>query len=1341
MRAIASQTTAARSRTRPEALLLAAALGCSLLAIVGCRRETDGQTAVLLTLSTEGPVDCVTLEEGQASQGDGGQAFTQTQTLKIGAGLPDAFLKAFKTAKTTALIYSGHDLGGVAVSVQAAGRRGGCGGAVVARYGPATLSFTQGKVSPVDARLALLGVDSDLDGYAAADDCDDHDASIYPGAPELCDGKDHSCSGVLDRGCACSAGSSRACYPLGLDSPTLGVGVCRKGAQACVSGKWDGFCVGAQLPAPEQCDDLDHDCDGQKGLPSCPCKAGDVRRCYTKGPIALAGVGRCSWGQQSCGGDGFFGACQGDVAPLPEELCNGIDDNCNGTIDEELDQGGRPVMVRPACSKTEGVCAGAKKHCAPGSGTFAACTDAEYTQAARAHATFYGPDSPTCDKVDHDCDGTIDTGCASRFCPAAGNTRDCYGPGLGSPALQHKPCKRGTQTCGKVNGQLLWGACAGEVPPVPEVCNGVDDDCNGAVDDLTAGEGVACSSTGKPGVCADGVRRCQGGALPLVCASITEPSPEVCDGLDNDCNGKIDELWNKQTDPAHCGGINECRACPSGDACCAGRCADLKSDSLNCGACGRVCGRGQGCCAGVCKALDTSSNCGVCGIACPGGLSCRAGLCLPPKEVQCADGIDNDGNGLTDCQDPSCQGLSCDGTGGTCNQRVCQHETLCADGLDNDGDGKIDCQDPDCRGKRCAGNGVCTASGSCIVEICSNGIDDNSDGKIDCQDPVSCPPPPGPVGAVEQCCSLKWTDTQQDLANCGACGNDCCTNHTSACGSITCSLGQCKYGAVPDRTSCPSGVCCRGKCVQDAELSCTDGVDDNCDGAADCQDALSCPAPGSLTTPGCCGTAWADLDHGDLANCGACGKRCAPPVSACGMAVCKPGGVCSSVTDCNKPGCDGVSCASSGQAGYCSGGTCCTGCIGTGTTTAGVCLPGDNLGACRSANGLCTDCSSNNTCITDSCTPSGCSHVPNTNPCKAAGQPGVCGNGVCCAGCFDANTGACTPIDAAHCGKAGGTCIGSCSDGNSCTTDACDSTGSTASCTHTPVGGAPACSAGGASGRCGADGLCCTGCLQSGVCVAASATSGAACGIFGADCATCPDPAPPRGIGPECQVAACSAGSCQSFNKPDGTSCNGGGTCHGGTCVTCSGGGACGGACCGPGEQCVGSGSSASCACDTSGTASDCTKNRGCCSQASPSRCLPASFDSCAQCGKVFCSGGGDASGPCVDKTGAGGCIACLLSALTCGGAECLTPGTAGNGNSGHLNLCSTPTNLQACVVGGTTGRCTCVLGDPTSCPGGPSSVCRAPGPGSPACFGCGDAGTDGLPCKGGGTCNQGACT
>ena len=68
-------------------------------------------------------------------------------------------------------------------------------------------------------------------------------------------------------------------------------------------------------------------------------------------------------------------------------------------------------------------------------------------------------------------------------------------------------------------------------------CNGLDDDCNGIVDNGNPGGGVACN-TGQLGVCTPGTTVCSAGSL--TCNRNTNPSTEICDGLDNDCNGSVD---------------------------------------------------------------------------------------------------------------------------------------------------------------------------------------------------------------------------------------------------------------------------------------------------------------------------------------------------------------------------------------------------------------------------------------------------------------------------------------------------------------------------------------------------------------------------------------------------------------------------------------------------------------------------------------------------------------------------------------------------------------------------------------------------------------------------------
>jgi hypothetical protein len=103
-----------------------------------------------------------------------------------------------------------------------------------------------------------------------------------------------------------------------------------------------------------------------------------------------------------------------------------------------------------------------------------------------------------------------------------------------APTENKGPCKAATQSCS--NG--MWGACQGEVIPIAETCNGIDDDCDGSVDNGNPGGGASCA-TGKSGVCAAGTMTCSNSVL--VCSQNLLAAVEKCDGLDNNCNGQVDE--------------------------------------------------------------------------------------------------------------------------------------------------------------------------------------------------------------------------------------------------------------------------------------------------------------------------------------------------------------------------------------------------------------------------------------------------------------------------------------------------------------------------------------------------------------------------------------------------------------------------------------------------------------------------------------------------------------------------------------------------------------------------------------------------------------------------------
>lgn len=137
------------------------------------------------------------------------------------------------------------------------------------------------------------------------------------------------------------------------------------------------------------------------------------------------------------------------------------------------------------------------------------------------------PTAEVCNGLDDNCDERVDEGCAC----SVGESQPCYS---GSSATRDVgACRSGSQTC----SAGAWSACTGEVIPTSERCNGLDDDCNGVVDDQVADAGVSCA-TNLPGQCASGQTTCSSAAFS--CLPVTPASDEACDGVDNDCDGIVD---------------------------------------------------------------------------------------------------------------------------------------------------------------------------------------------------------------------------------------------------------------------------------------------------------------------------------------------------------------------------------------------------------------------------------------------------------------------------------------------------------------------------------------------------------------------------------------------------------------------------------------------------------------------------------------------------------------------------------------------------------------------------------------------------------------------------------
>jgi len=363
-----------------------------------------------------------------------------------------------------------------------------------------------------DPRARIAACSAPPRASAFDTDCNDRIATVFPGAEERCDGLDNDCDRVTDEGLTNACGS------------------CGE-------------------PPAEVCGNLqDDDCDGQidETDAGCFCDGRTDQPCYA-GPPGSAGVGVCRGGTTDCacpGGarlctDGVFGACEGQVLPS-EELCDGLDNDCDGVTDEGL---------------------------------------------INACGTCGAPPTEVCDAIDNDCDGVVDEGLrlACGLCPGETPPAETCGDGLDNDCdgLADEACscegdiacftgtaaQRGVGACtdGVVScyaGSPSSGLCQGEVLPAFEVCDGLDNDCDGQIDISPDG----CSVCGDPvaelcdgldnncdGFVDEGLRnacgQCLGDAIPEEDGGAT-----LCDGLDNDCDGFIDE-----------GLVNACGTC--GESC------------------------------------------------------------------------------------------------------------------------------------------------------------------------------------------------------------------------------------------------------------------------------------------------------------------------------------------------------------------------------------------------------------------------------------------------------------------------------------------------------------------------------------------------------------------------------------------------------------------------------------------------------------------------------------------------------------------------------------------------------------------------------------------------------
>lgn len=724
-------------------------------------------------------------------------------------------------------------------------------------------------------------------------------------------------------------------------------------------------------------------------------------------------------------------------------------------------------------------------------------------------------------------------------------------------ANEHGLCE-GLRVCGPAG----LSECDAKIPAV-EQCNGLDEDCDGDVDEDTCDDSNACTTDGcdpqggcihqpKSGSpCNDG-DSCSLGDHCEAGTCIGEPVE--C----NDGNPCTDDLCDGQSGckfPDRSGSCDDGDPCTFGDLCGGGKC---KPGIL------LTCEDGNPCTEDKCDAIEGclhSPFSGACddGNPCTIGDKCVEGQCAPSGPAAC----DDDNPCTTDWCDPA-KGCQFSPNKAPCDDGdVCSLGDVCAVGSCNAGS-LLDCDD---------GN-PCTKDSCNPLVGCKH---TNSSDPCDDKDPCT---------LTDKCVGGSCVGT--GAMPCDD-GNPCTTDYCDPMAGCNHSVSS---GGCDDGNPCTFGdVCQAGSCVPGKPAACDDAnpcTDDGCDpksgcfhkaNSKPCDDLNDCTSDDHCAGGQCVSDQAVECLDGNPCTHDAClpkgGCQFVPNTAACSDGdpcttgdVCEKGGckpgkpvICDDNNPCTADSCGQGVCKFTPVPGNCDDGNPCT--------EGDVC----SSGTCKGT--LPADCDDMNPCTTDGCDPmAGCIHKVNTLPCDdgdactigdvcelATCKPGktlvcndanpctkdACSGGSCqhapqAGACDDGN--ACTVGDSCQQGKCMPASIDTCDDGNPCTKDSCSPA---IGCQHAPQ-----------PGTCDDKNVCTVGdSCSDGNCVSGPSLNcddGNVCTVDGCDASKGCTHAPAQGAcsdGNACTLTdTCQAGVCVGANPP---SCNDSNACTTDTCNPATG--------------------------------------------------------------------------------------------------------------------------------------------------------------------------------------------